>query len=61
MAYAAPKFGSWLLAACLLLLILPSPVAAFGAGNIPSIAQVEGKNFRHGGIADLVAVLSFYH
>ena len=49
MAYSIPRFGSFLLAACLLLLILPSPVTAFGAGNIPSIAQVEGKNFRHGG------------
>jgi hypothetical protein len=49
MAYSTPKFGSFFLAACVLLLILPSPVAAFGAGNIPSIAQVEGKNFRHGG------------
>ena len=49
MAYLTPRFGSFVLAACLLLLILPAPVAAFGAGNIPSIAQVEGKNFRHGG------------
>lgn len=51
MAYTAPRFGSLFLAACLLLLVLPAPVAAFGAGNIPSIAQVEGKNFRHGGTA----------
>jgi hypothetical protein len=28
---------------------LPAPAAAFGAGNIPSIAQIEGLNFRHGG------------
>jgi hypothetical protein len=41
---------SWIITACLLLVVLPSPVAAFGAGNIPSIAQVEGLNFRHGGI-----------
>jgi Heterokaryon incompatibility protein Het-C len=49
MAYASPRLGSLFLAVCLLLLILPAPVAAFGAGNIPSIAEIEGKNFRHGG------------
>ena len=38
-----------ILMACLVLLALPSPAAAFGAGNIPSIAQIEGLNFRHGG------------
>ena len=31
-------------------MILPTPAAAFGAGNIPSIAQIEGSNFRHGGM-----------
>jgi hypothetical protein len=41
--------GSLFLIVCVLLLVLPSPAAAFGAGNIPSIATVEGKNFRHGG------------
>lgn len=48
MAPAFPSFGL-ILISCLVLLILPSPAAAFGAGNIPSIAQVEGVNFRHGG------------
>lgn len=33
--------GSLLLIACLVLVVLPAPAAAFGAGNIPSIAQVE--------------------
>lgn len=37
------------LVTCVLLILLPSPVSAFGAGNIPSIAQIEGMNFRHGG------------
>lgn len=41
--------GSWILITFIVLLALPSPAAAFGAGNIPSIAQVEGLNFRHGG------------
>ncbi|KND02730.1 uncharacterized protein SPPG_01813 [Spizellomyces punctatus DAOM BR117] len=46
--------------ALLLLLIalvtLPT-VSAFGAGNIPSIAFVEGKAFRHGDIEDVIASL----
>ena len=31
--------------------------AAFGAGNIPSYAFIEGKSFRHGDIEDLLADL----
>ena len=48
---ANPPFNVWslVLVSLLLLAFLPSPVAAFGAGNIPSIAQIEGLNFRHGG------------
>ncbi len=49
MAFSTLSFGTLFLTTCLLLLILPSPVAAFGAGNIPSIAHIEGANFRHGG------------
>lgn len=41
--------ASVLIAVIVLLVLLPTPAAAFGAGNIPSIAQVEGQNFRHGG------------
>ena len=41
--------GSLILTILLVLVVLPSPAAAFGAGNIPSIAQIEGLNFRHGG------------
>jgi hypothetical protein len=40
MTFPTPNFGSILLVAGVLLLLLPSPAAAFGAGNIPSIAQV---------------------
>ena len=29
--------------------------AAFGAGNIPSVAFLEGKAFRHGDIEDILA------
>jgi hypothetical protein len=42
-------WGSILLVVALLLVVLPGKAAAFGAGNIPSIAQVEGTNWRHGG------------
>ena len=43
------SMGSVVLVSLLLLALLPLPAAAFGAGNIPSIAQIEGLNFRHGG------------
>ncbi|KAL3424497.1 heterokaryon incompatibility protein Het-C [Phlyctema vagabunda] len=49
MALSTSSFGSIFLVTCIILLVLPSPAAAFGAGNIPSIAQIEGQNFRHGG------------
>jgi Heterokaryon incompatibility protein Het-C len=32
-----------------IILFAAHPVTAFGAGNIPSIAQIEGYNWRHGG------------
>ncbi|KAK6610976.1 heterokaryon incompatibility protein Het-C [Botrytis cinerea] len=35
------------------------PAAAFGAGNIPSIANIEGKNFRHGDIEDMLKTVAF--
>jgi len=50
--------GSMLLILALLLVVLPGKAAAFGAGNIPSIAQVEGHNWRHGGMYYLVSVVS---
>ncbi|KAK6531501.1 hypothetical protein TWF281_008303 [Arthrobotrys megalospora] len=43
----------------LLLLFAVGPVAAFGAGNIASISKVEGKNFRHGDIEDILKALLF--
>lgn len=33
--------GSWLLLIAVCLILLPGKVEAFGAGNIPSIAQVS--------------------
>ncbi|KAL9125841.1 MAG: hypothetical protein Q9217_005016 [Psora testacea] len=40
------------LAGLLLVAYLAAPVAAFGAGNIASIARIEGQNWRHGDIED---------
>ncbi|KAL9640995.1 MAG: hypothetical protein Q9204_000436 [Flavoplaca sp. TL-2023a] len=40
------------LSCALLVAVLASPVAAFGAGNIASIAKIEGQNWRHGDIED---------
>ncbi|KAJ5347990.1 hypothetical protein MYU51_007923 [Penicillium brevicompactum] len=44
----------------LVLLILPQ-VHAFGAGNIASISAIEGKNWRHGDIEDVLKTLAFIH
>ncbi|KAK3314760.1 heterokaryon incompatibility Het-C [Apodospora peruviana] len=54
-------WGSMLLAIALVLVVLPGKAAAFGAGNIPSIAQVEGHNWRHGDIEDMLKTLAFLH
>ncbi|POS82860.1 hypothetical protein EPUL_003633 [Erysiphe pulchra] len=43
---------------CLMLWILPSPTDAFGAGNIPSVSSIEGKNFRHGDIEDMLKTIA---
>lgn len=53
MALSPFKLGSVLLLVFVFLAFMPSPAAAFGAGNIPSIAQVEGVNWRHGGTSSL--------
>lgn len=52
---------SSLLLVFLVLAVLPGRVAAFGAGNIPSIAQVEGHNWRHGDIEDMLKTIAFLH
>jgi hypothetical protein len=59
MTFTTPGYGSILLISCILLIFLPSPAAAFGAGNIPSISNIEGKNFRHGDIEDLLKTVAF--
>ncbi|KAK5636569.1 hypothetical protein RRF57_012280 [Xylaria bambusicola] len=61
MGLPRPGFGSTLLILGLILALMPTKVAAFGAGNIPSIAQVEGHNWRHGDIEDMLKTIAFLH
>jgi hypothetical protein len=56
MARTTSSWGPVLLLLFAFLAFLPGQVAAFGAGNIPSIAQVEGVNWRHGGESALYGV-----
>lgn len=37
-----------------LFLAFARPAAAFGAGNIASLSRIEGQNFRHGDIEDVL-------
>ncbi|DAA76944.1 TPA_exp: Uncharacterized protein A8136_7173 [Trichophyton benhamiae CBS 112371] len=48
-----------ILLVALLLVVLPARVEAFGAGNIASVSAVEGKNWRHGDIEDVIKTLAF--
>lgn len=40
------------------LILLARPTAAFGAGNIASLSKVEGVNWRHGDIEDIILTLA---
>ncbi|KAH8914847.1 heterokaryon incompatibility Het-C [Atractiella rhizophila] len=40
--------------AILIILVFAPTANAFGAGNIPSFAYLEGKAFRHGDIEDIL-------
>jgi hypothetical protein len=40
------------------LIFLARPAAAFGAGNIASLSKVEGVNWRHGDIEDIILTLA---
>lgn len=44
--------SSILLPAVILLILYARPTHAFGAGNIASLAKIEGQNWRHGDIED---------
>lgn len=46
------------LLAVALLVLLPSPAYAFGAGNIASISKIEGHNWRHGDIEDMLKTVA---
>ncbi|KAK7977966.1 hypothetical protein PG988_005456 [Apiospora saccharicola] len=61
MAVPQLGFGSMLLVLAIILVVMPGKAAAFGAGNIPSIAQVEGHNWRHGDIEDMLKTVAFLH
>lgn len=52
-------YRSLLLICLLALVFLTSPVAAFGAGNIASISSIEGLNWRHGDIEDMLKTVAF--
>ncbi|RMZ90570.1 hypothetical protein DV736_g2198, partial [Chaetothyriales sp. CBS 134916] len=54
----ASVLRSLALLSILVLLIFSNLVHAFGAGNIASIAAVEGKNWRHGDIEDILKQVS---
>jgi hypothetical protein len=41
-SFSMPR-GSWLLLIAVCLILLPGKAEAFGAGNIPSIAQVSAR------------------
>jgi hypothetical protein len=53
------RYITFLLICVLALALLPSPVAAFGAGNIASISKIEGHNWRHGDIEDMLKAVAF--
>jgi catabolite regulation protein CreA len=44
---------------CIVLLCLVTPSHAFGAGNIASISKIEGHNWRHGDIEDMLEKVAF--
>ncbi|KAF2120837.1 heterokaryon incompatibility protein Het-C-domain-containing protein [Lophiotrema nucula] len=48
----------FLLVAIALLVLLPGKAHAFGAGNIASISKIEGRNWRHGDIEDMLATVA---
>ncbi|EMC91847.1 hypothetical protein BAUCODRAFT_38991 [Baudoinia panamericana UAMH 10762] len=52
---------TFLIFSLLALTLLISPTAAFGAGNIASISRIEGHNWRHGDLEDLLKTVAFIH
>jgi hypothetical protein len=54
---ASFKFNLLLL--LVVIVFLSAPVSAFGAGNIASLSKIEGKNWRHGDIEDMLKTVAF--
>lgn len=48
---------SFFLLGLVAIVLLASPTHAFGAGNIASLSQIEGQNFRHGDVEDALLTL----
>jgi len=48
----------FLLGTLVVLFFLARPARAFGAGNIAGISKVEGENWRHGDIEDVLLRLT---
>ena len=53
------RYVTILLICVIALAFLAKPAAAFGAGNIASISRIEGHNWRHGDIEDLLKTVAF--
>ncbi|RKF56412.1 putative heterokaryon incompatibility protein het-c protein [Golovinomyces cichoracearum] len=58
MALMIPSPGFIISISFLVLFLLPPSAVAFGAGNIPSVSLIEGKNFRHGDIEDMLKTVA---
>lgn len=56
---ATPNFNLLVLLVFLIFLTYVSPAAAFGAGNIASVSRIEGRNWRHGDIEDVLKTIAF--
>ncbi|KAI0652327.1 heterokaryon incompatibility protein Het-C-domain-containing protein [Trametes meyenii] len=52
------SFTTTLLVLTVVLVLLPSETYAFGAGDIPDFAYLNGKAFRHGDIEDILTELA---
>jgi len=58
---ALSRTSVFLLVAITLLVLLPTGAHAFGAGNIASISKIEGTNWRHGDIEDMLENIAYLH
>ena len=54
----ACSHGQFFLLCAIGVIFLARPAAAFGAGNIGSLSKVEGVNWRHGDIEDILLTIA---